>query len=191
MTVGALAGAATIAARFSAGFAGGALWGYARGRGTLGGACAMLRVSLNDQLKAAMKAREQRKVSTLRLILAALKDRDLAARANGDTDGISDEEILQLLAKMVRQRRESIKLYEQGGRVDLAEREAEEIGIIESFLPRQLDDAEIMAAVQEAIEEVGATGLKDMGRAMAALKAQYAGRMDFAKASALVKQELG
>ena len=95
----------------------------------------MLRASLGDQLKAAMKAREQRKVSTLRLILAALKDRDIAARANGNAEGIGDDDILQLLAKMVRQRRESIQLYEQGGRVDLAEREAEEIVIIESFLP--------------------------------------------------------
>ncbi len=151
----------------------------------------MLRASLSDQLKAAMKAREQRKVSTLRLILAALKDRDIAARANGNAEGIGDEDILQLLAKMVRQRRESIKLYEQGGRVDLAEREAEEIEIIESFMPRQLDGAELEAAVHEAIKEVGATGLKDMGRAMAALKARYAGQMDFAKASALVKQQLG
>ena len=150
----------------------------------------MLRASLGDQLKAAMKAREQRKVSTLRLILAALKDRDIAARANGNTEGIGDEDILQLLAKMVRQRRESIKLYEQGGRVDLAEREAEEIVIIESFMPRQLDGAELEAAVHEAIKEVGATGLKDMGRAMAALKARYAGRMDFAKASTLVKKKL-
>ena len=150
----------------------------------------MLRTSLSDQLKAAMKAREQRKVSTLRLILAALKDRDIAARANGNAEGIGDEDILQLLAKMVRQRRESIKLYEQGGRVDLAEREAEEIEIIESFMPRQLDGAELEAAVHEAIKEVGATGLKDMGRAMAALKARYAGRMDFAKASTLVKQKL-
>ena len=150
----------------------------------------MLRASLSDQLKAAMKAREQRKVSTLRLILAALKDRDIAARANGNAEGIGDEDILQLLAKMVRQRRESIKLYEQGGRVDLAEREAEEIEIIESFMPRQLDGAELEAAVHEAIKEVGATGLKDMGRAMAALKARYAGRMDFAKASTLVKQKL-
>ncbi len=150
----------------------------------------MLRASLSDQLKAAMKAREQRKVSTLRLILAALKDRDIAARANGNAEGIGDEDILQLLAKMVRQRRESIKLYEQGGRVDLAEREAEEIEIIESFMPRQLDGAELEAAVHEAIKEVGATGLKDMGRAMAALKARYAGRMDFAKASTLVKKKL-
>lgn len=138
-----------------------------------------------------MKAKEKHKVSTLRLILAAIKDRDISSRDTVESDGISDEEILQLLAKMVRQRGESIKLYERGGRVDLAAREAEEIVIIEDFLPRQLDDAEIGAAIREAIEEVGATGLKDMGRAMATLKARYAGRMDFAKASALVKQQLG
>ena len=111
--------------------------------------------------------------------------------ATVESDGISDGEILQLLAKMVRQRGESIKLYERGGRVDLAAREAEEIVIIEDFLPRQLDDAEIGAAIREAIEEVGATGLKDMGRTIAELKARYAGQMDFAKASALVKQQLG
>ncbi len=151
----------------------------------------MLRERLGDALKAAMKAKEKHKVSTLRLILAAIKDRDIASRAGVESDGISDQEILQLLAKMVRQRHESIKLYERGGRVDLAAREAEEIVIIEDFLPRQLDDAEMGAAIREAIEEVGATGLKDMGRTIAELKARYAGQMDFAKASALVKQQLG
>ncbi|MEE8202318.1 MAG: GatB/YqeY domain-containing protein [Alphaproteobacteria bacterium] len=150
----------------------------------------MLRERLNDELKAAMKAREQRKVSTLRLILAALKDRDIAARGAGQAEGIGDDEILQLFAKMIRQRRESIKLYEEGGRVDLAEREAEEITIIEGFLPRQLDETEIEAAVGEVIGELEATGLKDMGRTMAALKERYAGCMDFAKASALVKKAL-
>ena len=150
----------------------------------------MLKASLNDALKAATKAKEQRKVSTIRLILAALKDRDLAAGARYPSEAVGDEEILELLAKMVRQRRDSIKLYEEGGRVDLAERETEEIEIIEDFMPRQLDDAEIAAAVKAAIDEVGATGLKDVGRAMAALKERYAGRMDFAKASMLVKREL-
>lgn len=151
----------------------------------------MLRERLNDELKAAMKAKEQHRVSTLRLILAAIKDRDVAARGEGHPEGISDDEILQLLAKMIRQRRESIKLYEEGGRVDLAEREAAEIVVIEGFLPRQLDDAEVEKAVREAIGEVGATGLKDMGRTMAVLKERYAGQMDFGKASALVKKELG
>lgn len=151
----------------------------------------MLRERLNDELKAAMKAKEQHRVSTLRLILAAIKDRDVAARGEGNPEGIGDDEILQLLAKMIRQRRESIKLYEEGGRVDLAEGEAAEIAVIEGFLPRQLDDDEVEKAVREAIGEVGATGLKDMGRTMAVLKERYAGRMDFGKASALVKKELG
>ncbi len=154
------------------------------------GMCAMLRERLNDALKVAMKAKERRKVSTLRLILAALKDREIAVRSGGKDDGVGDDEILQLLAKMIRQRRESIRLYEEGGRVDLAESEAEEIGIIEEFMPRQLDAAETEAAVRQAIEEVGATGLKDMGRTMTALKARYAGQMEFAKASAIVKKEL-
>ena len=151
----------------------------------------MLRERLNDELKAAMKAREQHRVSTLRLILAAIKDRDVAARGDGNAEGIGEDEILQLLTKMVRQRRESIKLYEEGGRIDLAEREAEEITIIEGFMPRQLDDAEVDKAVREAIGETGATGLKDMGRTMALLKERFAGRMDFGKASAIVKGELG
>lgn len=150
----------------------------------------MLRERLQDELKAAMKAKDSCKVSTLRLILAAVKDRDVAARTAGQADGINDDQILELLAKMIRQRRESIRLYEEGGRIDLAEREAEEIKVIESFMPRQLDDDEIAQAVDEAIKEVGATGLKDMGRTMAALKERYAGRMDFAKASALVKKAL-
>ena len=151
----------------------------------------MLRDELNDALKVAMKAKDPRRVSTLRLILAAIKDRDIAVRAEGQTDGVADEEILQLLTKMVRQRRESIKLYEEGGRVDLAEREAEEITVIEDFLPRQLDEAETEAAVREVVAELGATGLKDMGRTMAALKQRYAGRMDFGKTSAMVKDMLG
>ncbi len=151
----------------------------------------MLRDRLGDALKTAMKAQDKRKTSTLRLILAALKDRDIAARTSGHSDGVDDDEILQLLTKMVRQRRESIKLYEEGGRVDLAEREAEEIEIVEDFLPRQLDDAETEEAIREIIEEVGATGLKDMGRTMAALKSRYAGRMDFAKSGAAVRKKLG
>ena len=150
----------------------------------------MLRERLGEELKTAMKAKEQHKVSTLRLILAALKDRDIAVRANGQPDGISDDEILELFTKMVRQRRESIKLYEEGGRIDLAGREAEEIKIIEAFLPRQLGDDEVAAAVAEVIAEVDAQGLKDMGPVMAALKQRYTGRMDFGKASALVKQRL-
>ena len=150
----------------------------------------MLRERLREELKLATLARDQHKLSTLRLILASLKDRDIAARGNGHTDGVSDDEILQLLTKMVKQRRESIRLYEQGGRIDLAGREAEEIAIIETFLPRQLDADEIAAAIAEVIADVGAKGLKDMGPTMAALKQRYAGRMDFAKAGQLVKQRL-
>ena len=149
-----------------------------------------MRQRLREELNAAMKARDQHKLSTLRLILAALKDRDIAARTNGQSDGVSDDAILQLLTKMVAQRRESIRLYEQGGRIDLAGREAEEITIIETFLPRQLDDDEVEAAITEVIADVGAKGLKDMGPTMAALKGRYAGRMDFAKAGKLVKQRL-
>ncbi|MGD9537235.1 MAG: GatB/YqeY domain-containing protein [Alphaproteobacteria bacterium] len=150
----------------------------------------MLRQELNDSLKEAMKAREQRAVSTIRLILAALKDRDIAARGNGKADGISDPEILEMLKTMIRQRRESIESYEAGGRVDLAQGEAEEIAVIERFLPAQLGEAEMERAIQEAIAELGATTIKDMGKTIQALKAKYAGRMDFSKASAIVKQRL-
>ncbi|MFP6729255.1 MAG: GatB/YqeY domain-containing protein [Alphaproteobacteria bacterium] len=150
----------------------------------------MLRERLREELKLATLARDQHKLSTLRLILAALKDRDIAARGNGQTDGVSDDDILQLLTKMVKQRRESIRLYEQGGRIDLAGREAEEIAIIETFLPSQLTDDETAAAITEVIADVGAKGLKDMGPTMAALKERYAGRMDFSKVGLLVKERL-
>ena len=150
----------------------------------------MLRERLREELKLATLARDQHKLSTLRLILAALKDRDIAARGNGQTDGVSDDDILQLLTKMVKQRRESIRLYEQGGRIDLAGREAEEIAIIEPFLPSQLTDDETAAAITEVIADVGAKGLKDMGPTMAALKERYAGRMDFSKVGLLVKERL-
>jgi uncharacterized protein YqeY len=150
----------------------------------------MLRTRLSDSLKVALKAKEARKVSTLRLILAALKDRDIAARTKGESEVIGDEEILQMLQTMVRQRHESIAFYKQGGREELAEQEAEEIAVIESFLPEQMSDKEIAEAVEATVAETGATGLKDMGRTMAALKASYAGRMDFAKASKIVKEKL-
>jgi hypothetical protein len=151
----------------------------------------MLRQRLNDALKAAMLGRDARTVSTVRLILAALKDRDIAARPRGVSDGVPEDEILQMLQSMVKQRRESIALYEQGGRLELAQQEAEEITIIERFLPTQLSEAEVAEAVGGVIASIGAQGLKDMGRVMAALKEQYAGRMDFTKASAVVKQKLG
>lgn len=151
----------------------------------------MLRARLNDALKTAMKAKDQRATSTLRLILAALKDRDIAARGRGQTEGLGDEEIVDMMQKMIRQRRDSIALYEQGGRADLAQQEREEIEVIQGFLPQQMDPAESRAAVDQAIADVGAAGIKDMGRVMACLKERYAGRMDFAKVGAMVKEKLG
>lgn len=150
-----------------------------------------LRMQFSEGLKEAMRARDQRRVSTLRLILAALKDRDIAARTGGrSTEGVSDEDILQLLQKMVKQRNESIETYEQAGRIDLAEQEREEKAIIESYLPQQLSQAEMEEAVRAVLAEIGASGLKDMGRAMAELKTRFTGRMDFMKASGVVKSVL-
>lgn len=151
----------------------------------------MLRQELNEALKAAMLAKNARTVSTVRLILAALKDRDIAARPNGLDDGIPDTEILQMLQSMIKQRRESITIYEQGGRLELAEREAEEIAIIERFLPRQMTADEVAEAIRAVIADIGATGIKDMGRVMAALKERHAGLMDFSRASVVVKSALG
>ena len=154
------------------------------------GSSTMFRTELSDALKDAMRAKEACAVSTLRLILAALKDRDIAARGKGNSEGISDDDILDLLQKMVRQRRESIELFEKGDRQDLADKEAEEIKVIQRFLPKQMDSDQVRGAVQEIIEELGAATIKDMGRVMAALKERYAGRMEFGKASALVKERL-
>ena len=150
----------------------------------------MLRERLSDRLKQAMKVKEATVVSTVRLILTAVKDRDIAARTKGNIEGISDQEILQVLQTMVRQREEAIALYERGGRSELARREAEEIDVIRTFLPRQLDEGELAQAVRTILGEIGATNLKDMGRTMAVLKERYAGQMDFTKASAVVKAEL-
>ena len=151
----------------------------------------MLRTRLSDTLKSSMKEKNERSVSTLRLILAALKDQDIAARGKGNKEGLSDDQILSLLQSMIKQRRESIKLYEQGGRMELAQREAEEIGVIEEFLPEQMSHDEMAIVITRIIGEVGAESLKDMCKAMGALKEQYAGQMDFAKASAMVKERLG
>ena len=151
----------------------------------------MLRTKLNDALKGAMKSQDARRTSTLRLILAALKDRDIDAKGKGNSEGISDDDILSMLQGMVKQRRDSIALYEQGGRKDLAAQETEEIAIIEEFLPRQMAKGEIEAAVKSVLAELKASGLKDMGRVMAALKAKHAGQMDFAQASGIVKGLLG
>ena len=152
----------------------------------------MLRAKLNDALKEAMKAKKKRAVSTLRLILAALKDRDIAHRTQGaGDDGISEDEILKLLQSMIKQRRDSIEAYNAGGRKELADSEAEEIEIIKSFLPKQMADAEVVDAVRDIISHSGASSIKEMGQVMALLREKYAGRMDFGKASTLVKEELG
>jgi uncharacterized protein len=150
----------------------------------------MLRTQLNEALKDAMRSKEARAVGTVRLILAALKDRDIAARGRGNTVGIADEEIFQMLQTMIKQRREAIVLYEQGGRLELAEQEREEIVIIERFMPRQMDEAQSRAAIAAVIADIQATGVKDMGKVMAELRARHAGQMDFGKASGLVKQIL-
>ncbi len=151
----------------------------------------MLRGQISDALKDAMRAKEARTVGALRLILAKLKDQDIAARPRGVTDGIPDEEILQMLQSMIKQRRESIALYEQGGRQELADQERDEIAVIERFLPRQMDEADTKVAIAAAIAATGAAGVQDMGKVMAELRARHAGQMDFGKASALVKGMLG
>ena len=151
----------------------------------------MLRQRLNDDLKAAMKSRDQRATSALRLILAALKDRDIAARDRGITNGVDEPEIIDLLQKMVRQRQESIALYQKAGRQELVDQEQGEINIIERYLPKKMNEGETNAAIAGVIAELGASTIKDMGRVMAALKERYAGRMDFAKVGQQVKQKLG
>ncbi|HNS87794.1 MAG TPA: GatB/YqeY domain-containing protein [Parvularculaceae bacterium] len=152
----------------------------------------MLREKIDSALKASMKARDDKvRVSTLRLINAAIKDRDIAARACDRCDGVSDDEILAILMKMVKQREESATVYEKGCRLDLAEQERAEVAVIKEFLPRQMNEAEIDAAVKGVIAELDASGLKDMGKCMAALKERHAGAMDFAKAGAAMKKALG
>jgi uncharacterized protein YqeY len=150
----------------------------------------MLRQAFTDRLRQAMKARETLVVSTIRLILAGLKDRDIAARGRGNAEGLSDAEIQRMLQAMIKQRRESITLYQQGNRGDLAQREREEIAVIESFLPSQLDQAGIEAAVVAVIRETGAVGMKDMGRIMGMLRERHEGVIDFALAGAIVKRIL-
>ena len=150
----------------------------------------MIRQALTDAVKEAMKARDQRATSTLRMVQAKLKDKDIEARGLGNPDGIDDSAVLSVLQGMVKQRRESIELYKQGNRPDLVDQEAAEIAIIERFLPQQMDDAQARAAIKAVIGEIGAASIKDMGRTMAALKERHAGEMDFQKASALVKEAL-
>jgi uncharacterized protein YqeY len=151
----------------------------------------MLRQAFTDRLKQAMKAKDLRTTSTVRLILAGLKDRDVAARGDGNTKGISDPEIHRMLQTMVKQRRESIMLYERGGRADLAQQEREEITIIEGFLPRQFDEGEIEEAARTAIAETGAASIKDVGKVMAVLRERHAGVIDLGRAGATVRRLLG
>jgi uncharacterized protein len=155
------------------------------------GVVTMLRQAFRDRLKEAMKARDSRTVSTVRLILAGLKERDVAARGQGKPDGLSDGEIQRMLQAMIKQRRESIALYRQGNRPDLAHQESEEIVVIESFLPRQLDEGEIEAAAKAAIDETAATTVKDLGKVMAALRERHGGVIDLGRAGAIVRQLLG
>ena len=149
-----------------------------------------LRDSIKQGLVEATKSQDKRRMATLRLIQAALKDRDIAGRTEGRDAGVSDAEILDVLSRMVKQRRESAGIYEEAGRMELAQQEKEEIEIIESFLPKQLSDAETASAVEAVIKETGAASIKDMGRVMGELKKRHAGQMDFARAGAIVKEKL-
>jgi uncharacterized protein YqeY len=150
----------------------------------------MLRIRLDEGLKDAMRARDACATSTMRLILAALRDRDITERGKGNPAGLSDDQILGMLRSMIKQRQESIRLYEQGGRSELARQEANEISVIQQFLPPQMTADAIEGAVAAVIEETGAATLKDMGRVIAVLKERYPGQMDFAKAGGLVKARL-
>ena len=150
-----------------------------------------MRTRINTAMKDAMKAKEAGRLSTLRLITAAIKDRDIDARGEGREDGVSDDEVLAILGKMVKQRQESARMYEEGGRLELAEKERSEIGIIEGFLPRQLDAEEVEEAIAAAIAATGAASLRDMGKVMGELKARHTGQMDFDKVGPMVKARLG
>lgn len=150
-----------------------------------------MRTRVNDALKQAMRDKDTMRLSTLRLIRAAIKDQDIAARGDeGQDSGVGDAEVLAILSKMTKQRQESARAYEEGGRLDLAERERQEIGIIEEFLPKQLKDDEVAAAVKAAVETTGASSIRDMGKVMAELKGRYTGQMDFSKVGPLVKKRL-
>jgi len=149
----------------------------------------VIRDDINTALKEAMKAKDERKVSTLRLVNSALKNADIDARGQGKGP-LGDDELLSLLQKMIKQRHESVELYEKGGRAELAQQERDEIAIIAAYLPKQMSEDDVKAAIADAIRDTGAAGMKDMGKVIGALKAKFAGRMDFAKASALVKGAL-
>lgn len=149
-----------------------------------------MRTRISDALKQAMKDKAADRLSTLRLINAAIKDKDIAARATGNDEGVPDAEVLAILGKMAKQRLESARAYEEGGRLDLAEREREEITVIEEFLPRQLSEAETNAAVEAAIAEVGASSIREMGKVIGLLKGKYTGQMDFGAVGPMVKDRL-
>lgn len=148
------------------------------------------RTLVNQALKQAMKDKAAQRLTTLRLINAAIKDKEIAARGGDGEASIGDAEILAILGKMTKQRNESARAYEEGGRLDLAERELEEITIIEEFLPNQLDEGEVRTAVKAAVSETGAASIRDMGKVMGALKAKFTGQMDFGKVGPMVKDEL-
>lgn len=149
-----------------------------------------MRTRVNHALKQAMRDKATMRLSTLRLISAAIKDQDIAVRGEGKESGVGDAEVLAILSKMTKQRHESARVYEEGGRLDLAERERQETAIIEEFLPKQLQEDEIATAVRSAVESTGATSIRDMGKVMAELKGKYAGQMDFGKVGSLVKERL-
>ena len=149
----------------------------------------MLRDDINTAVKEAMKAKEERKLSTLRMVNSSIKNADIEARGQGKPQ-LSDEDILGLLQKMIKQRQESVALYDKGGRTELAAQEREEITVISAYLPKQMSDDEVKAAIAAIVTETGASGMKDMGKVIGALKAKYAGQMDFGKASGLVKAAL-
>ncbi|MGE0844899.1 MAG: GatB/YqeY domain-containing protein [Flavobacteriaceae bacterium] len=150
----------------------------------------MLREEISAALSEATKSQSRRRMCTLRLITAAIKDRDIAARGAGK-DKVSDDEIRLMMQKMIKQRDESIELYEKGGRLDLAEQERQEIGIIRDFLPKQMSDAEIANACEHVVREIGATGLRDMGKCMGVIKQRYPGQMDFSRANQVIKELIG
>lgn len=150
-----------------------------------------LRTRLTTATKEAMKSKDSARLSTLRLISAAIKDREIAARGEGvGGEGLGDDELIAILSKMVKQRQESARAYEEGGRLELAEKELAEIAVIQNYLPRQLSDAEVTQAIDRAIADLGATSIRDMGRVMAELRARHAGQMDFGAAGPMVKQRL-
>ncbi len=151
----------------------------------------MLRERISAAMKEAMKAKDSGRLSTLRLVNAAIKDRDIAARSDEASEGVSDAEILAILSKMIKQREDSATAYEEAGRLELAEQERAEIAVIEDFLPRQLDAVETEAAIKAAMKKVGANSIRDMGKVMAELKATHPGQMDFGKVGADVKTRLG